>query len=262
MGFGEVWQLGRTTVSEWMEDKAARLGAALAYYAVLSLAPFVVIAVGIAGIVYGDGAVGAIQTQFESLVGPEAGRAIAEIATRGDGAERGWLATAVGVATLLLGASGFFGQLQDALNTIWEVEPPPRRGVLDFIRARFFSFTMVLGTGLLLLLSLIFSAVLAALGEYAAQTLPGGALLWQVVHVAVSLALTAGLFALIYRVVPDAEIAWRDALVGGAVTAVLFGLGKLAIGIYLGRGAVGSAYGAAGALLVLLVWVYYSAQIL
>jgi membrane protein len=121
---------------------------------------------------------------------------------------------------------------------------------------------MVLGTGLLLLLSLIFSAVLAALGEYAAQTLPGGALLWQVVHVAVSLALTAGLFALIYRVVPDAEIAWRDALVGGAVTAVLFGLGKLAIGIYLGRGAVGSAYGAAGALLVLLVWVYYSAQIL
>lgn len=256
------FELGRATVSEWLEDKAARLGAALAFYAILSLAPLLVITVGIVGIVYGGGAVGAVERQFQSLVGPEAGRAITEIVTHGQGPRGGWAATVVGVAALLLGASGVFGQLQDALDTIWEVRPRPGRGVLGVLRDRFASFTMVLGTGFLLLVSLILSAALAAAGAYAESLLPGGAALWQALNALFSFALVAGLFTLIYRVVPDAEIAWRDALVGGAFTALLFTVGKLAIGLYLGRGAVGSAYGAAGALLVLLVWIYYSAQIL
>jgi membrane protein len=257
-----AWELVRATVAEWLEDKAARLGAALAFYAILSLAPFLVIAVGIVGIVYGDGAVGQVQAQFEALVGAEAGRAIAEIAARSDGPGGGWIATAIGLAALLLGASGVFGQLQDALDTIWEVEPRHDRGLLGVLRARFFSFTMVLGTGFLLLVSLLLSAALAAVGAYAEALLPGGALLWQAVHALASLAVVTAIFALIYRVVPDAEIAWRDVWIGAAVTAVLFVAGKFAIGLYLGRGSVGSAYGAAGTLLVLLVWVYYSAQIL
>ena len=257
-----AWALGRATASEWIEDKAARLGAALAFYAILSLAPLLVITVGIVGIVYGDGAVGAVEHQFQALVGPEAGRAITDIVTHGRGPGGGWVATGVGVAALLLGASGVFGQLQDALDTIWEVQPRPGRGVLGVLRDRFVSFTMVLGTGFLLLVSLILSAALAAAGAYAESLLPGGAALWQLLNALLSFALVSGLFALIYRVVPDAEIAWRDAFVGGALTALLFTVGKLAIGFYLGRGTVGSAYGAAGALLVLLVWIYYSAQIL
>jgi membrane protein len=258
----DAWSLARETFSEWMEDKAPRLGAAMAFYAILSLAPFLVIAVGIATIVYGGEAVGAIQAQFESLVGAEAGRAIAEIVSRADGQEEGWIASAIGLVTLLVGASGFFGQLQDALNTIWEVEPRPGRGVMGFVRDRFLSFTMVLGTGFLLLVSLLLSAGLAYAGERFEGWIPGGAVLWQVLHVLVSFAVVTGLFALIFRVVPDAEIAWRDVAIGAAVTALLFAVGKLAIGLYLGQSSVGSAYGAAGTLLVLLVWIYYSTQIL
>jgi len=254
--------LGRATISDWLEDRAPRLGAALAFYAILSLAPFLVIAVGIVGIVYGDSAVGEVEAQFTALVGADAGRAIAEIASRSGGPTGGWIASAIGLATLLFGASGVFGELQDAMNTIWEVKPRPDRGWLGVLRDRFFSFTMVLGTGFLLLVSLVLSAALAALGTWAQSVLPGSEALWGVVHAVFSFGLVALLFALIYQVVPDAEIAWRDAFVGGAVTAVLFVAGKLAIGLYLGQSTVASAYGAAGTLLVLLVWIYYSAQIL
>jgi membrane protein len=257
-----AWELGRTAVDEWLEDKAARLGAALAFYAVLSLAPFVVIAVGIVGIVYGDAAVGAVQAQFEALVGAQAGRAIAEIVAHGEEPGGGWAATALGATALLLGASGVFGQLQDALNTIWEVEPQQGRGFVAIVRDRFFSFTMVLGTGFLLLVSLLLSAALAAAGAYVESLLPGGAGLWQLANALFSLCVVTSLFALIYRVVPDAEIAWRDVWVGAAVTALLFVAGKFAIGLYLGRSTFASSYGAAGTLLVLLVWIYYTAQIL
>src|SRR4029453_13189615 len=161
-----------------------------------------------------------------------------------------------------VGASGVFGQLQDALNTIWEVEPRPGRGVLEVVRDRFFSFTMVLGTGFLLLVSLLLSAFLAAAGSYFEARIPGGAVLWEGVHALTSLAVVTGLFALIYRVVPDVEIAWQDVWGGAAVTALLFVVGKACIGLYLGRSSIGSAYGAAGTLLVLLVWIYYSTQFL
>ena len=258
----EALDLARETFAEWSEDKAPRLGAAMAFYAVLSLAPFLVIAVGIAGLIYGGDAVAAIQAQFEALVGAEAGRAIAAVISRADEPAESWLAALIGVATLLVGASGVFGQLQDALNTIWEVEPRSGRGVWAVLRERFLSFTMVLGTGFLLLVSLLLSAALAAAGSYFAARIPGGAALWQAVHALASFAVITGLFALIYRVVPDAEIAWRDVWIGAAVTALLFVVGKLGIGLYLGRGSIGSAYGAAGTLLVLLVWIYYSTQIL
>jgi membrane protein len=257
-----VWSLLKETASEWVEDKVPRLGAAMAFYAVLSLAPFLPIAVGIVGIVYGGQAIGQIQAQFESLVGPDAGRAIAEMVAKVDGQTGGWVATAFGLATLLLGASGVFGQLQDALNTIWEVEPRPGRGLWGFVRDRFLSFTMVLGTGFLLLVSLLLSAVLAAAGAYFEGLVAGGAEIWEAVHAILSFGVVTVLFALIYRVVPDVEIAWRDVWVGAAGTALLFVVGKFAIGLYLGRSSVASAYGAAGTLLVLLLWVYYSAQIL
>jgi len=258
----EAWSLARETFAEWSEDKAPRLGAAMAFYAVLSLSPFLVIAVGIAGVIYGDDAVGAVEAQFEAMLGAEAGRAITEVISSAGGTTESWVASLVGLAALLLGASGVFGQLQDALNTIWEVEPRARRGVLAVVRDRFFSFTMVLGTGFLLLVSLVFSAALAAAGAYLEGLVPGGAVLWQAAHALASFAVVTGLFALIYRVVPDAEVAWRDVWIGAAVTALLFVVGKLAIGLYLGRSSIGSAYGAAGTLLVLLVWIYYSTQIL
>jgi membrane protein len=258
----ETVALVRETLSEWLEDKAPRLGAAMAFYAILSLSPFLVIAVALAGLVYGGDAVGAIQAQFEGLVGPEAGRAIAEVIASKDDPAESWLASLVGVAMLLLGASGVFGQLQDALNTIWEVEPRPGRGALDVVRERFLSFTMVLGTGFLLLVSLLLSAALAAAGGFFEAHVPGGATLWQAMNALASFAVVTGLFALIFRVVPDAEIAWREVWIGAAVTALLFVVGKFAIGLYLGRSSIGSAYGAAGTLLVLLVWVYYSTQIL
>lgn len=258
----EAWALARQTFSEWLEDKAPRLGAAMAFYAILSLSPFLVIAVGIAGLIYGGDAVGAIQTQFEGLVGPEAGRAIAEVIAHAGEPAESLLASLVGLAMLLVGASGVFGQLQDALNTIWEVEPREGRGALAVVRDRFFSFTMVLGTGFLLLVSLLLSAGLAAAGSYFEARIPGGAALWQGVNAVTSFAVVTGLFALIYRIVPDAEIAWRDVWIGAAVTALFFSLGKLAIGLYLGHSSIGSAYGAAGTLLVLLVWIYYSTQIL
>jgi membrane protein len=230
----EAFALARETFSEWTEDKAPRLGAAMAFYAILSLSPFLVIAVGIAGLIYGGDAVGAIQAQFEGLVGPEAGRAIAEVISHAGEPADSLLASLIGLAMLLVGASGVFGQLQDALNTIWEVEPRGGRGTLAVVRDRFFSFTMVLGTGFLLLVSLLLSAGLAAAGGYLEARIPGGTALWQAVHALSSFAVVTGLFALIYRVVPDAEIAWRDVWIGGA----------------------------AGTLLVLLVWIYYSTQIL
>jgi membrane protein len=174
----------------------------------------------------------------------------------------GALATVIGVATILFGATGVVGQLQTSLNKIWEVEPRPGRGVLGIVRDRLFSFAMVLAIGFLLLVSLAISAALAAVDSYAASLLPGSEALLQVVNFVVALGIVTGLFALMYRYLPDVRIAWRDVWIGAAVTALLFTIGKFLIGLYLGNSTVGSTYGAAASLVILLLWVYYSSQIL
>ncbi len=263
MQTSDIVPLLKTSLAEWSEDKAPRLAAALAYYTVFSLAPLLVIVIAIAGLVFGEEAArGALSAQIEGLVGTTGAQAIEEMIKGASQRESGIVATVIGVATLLLGASGLFGQLQDALNTIWEVQPKPNQGIVATIKQRFFSFTMVLGTGFLLLVSLVISAVLAGVVQYFQGILPGADWVWQAVNVVVGLAVTTLLFGLIFKIIPDVEIDWSDVWIGAAATAVLFSIGRLLLGLYLGRSSFGSTYGAAGSLVVLLIWIYYSAQIL
>ncbi len=256
-------KLIQETIAEWNEDKASRLAAALAYYTVFSLAPLLIIAIAIAGFVFGETAAqNQIVGQIQGLVGREAAEAIQTMILNASRPGAGTIATIVGVITLLFGASGLFGQLQDALNTIWEVTPRPDRGIRGIVQDRFWSFTMVLGTGFLLLVSLILSAVLTGVATYLQSLVPGLIEVWQIVNIVVSFTVVTFLFALIYKVIPDAKIAWSDVWIGAIVTSLLFSVGRYLIGLYLGSSAIGSAYGAAGSLVILLVWVYYSAQIL
>lgn len=253
----------KATVAEWQEDKVPRLAAALAYFTVFSLAPLLVIAISIAALFFGEEAArGQIFAQLQGLIGRQGAEAIEATITNADRVEGGGIATIVGIITLLLGASGVFGQLQDALNTIWEVAPKPGRGIVSFLRTRFLSFGMVLVIGFLLLVSLVLSAILAGVSTYMEGFVPALAPLWAIVNFLVSFGVITCLFALIYRVLPDVHIAWGDVWVGAAFTALLFTIGRTLIGIYLGSAAVGSAYGAAGSLVIILVWVFYSAQIL
>lgn len=257
-----AWTLLTETYREWNEDHAPRLGAALAFYAMLSLGPLLLLILSGTALLFGEAAArGQIMGQIDGLVGTEGAAAIQEVLAASAAHEgAGWFATLVGLLTLLIGASGVFGQLQEALNLIWNVKPQ-QFSFWMLVRRRFFSFTMVLGTGFLLLISLIVSAALAMLGEFS-LALPGAEILWQGVNQLVGFAIITGLFAVIFKYVPDIRIAWRDVWIGAALTAALFTLGKLAIGLYLGHSAFSSTYGAAGSLVVVLVWVYYSAQIL
>lgn len=260
MRIGDAWPLLKETGEAWIDDKASRLAAALAFYALLSLAPLLVLAVSVAGMVFGDEAArGQISAQIQGLVGAEAGDAIQAILAHSKQPGQGVLGTVLGAVVLLFGASGVFGELQDSLNTIWEVKAKPGRGILGVVKDRLFSFGMVLGVAFVLLVSLVVSAGLSALGGFLEQSLPGGAAVWQVLNFIIGLAVVTGLFAAIYKVVPDVTIAYRDVLVGSFVTALLFTVGKALIGLYLGTASVGSPFGAAGSLVVVVVWVYYSA---
>jgi membrane protein len=205
---------------------------------------------------------GQVYAQLEGLLGPTGAQALQTAVENSRQPGVGTLSAVVGLVTLLWSASNVFAQLQDALNTIWEVESRPGAGILATVKKRFLSMTMVLGTGFLLLVSLLLSAGLATLGRFFSGLLPGAEALWEVVNFAVSFGIITLLFAAIYKVLPDVEIAWGDVWIGAAATALLFVVGKLLIGLYLGHASVGSTYGAAGSLLVALIWVYYSAQIL
>lgn len=263
MNLRQIWNLLRTTFQEWSEDKASRMAAALAYYTIFSLPPLLILIIGIVGLFVTRASVeSALVEQFGSLLGQEGAGQIREIIANAAGPGGGLLATIIGVVTLLLGASGLFGQLQDSLNTIWDVRPRAGRSILDTIKSRFLSFSMVIGTAFLLLVSLALNAALAAFGETLGELLGVGPAVLQVVNLGVSLAIITLVFALVFRVLPDVQMAWRDALAGGAFTALLFLIGEYALGLYLGGSAVGSAFGAAGSLALLLVWIYYSAQIL
>jgi membrane protein len=246
--------------SQWNADKAPRLGAALAYYTIFSIAPLLVITIGIAGLYFDhDVAQKQITKQVEHVVGKQGGEAVATMVASANKPGQGLVGSILGIVMLLFGAAGLFAQLQDALNTVWEVRPKPGRGIMGIIRERFLSLTMVLGVAFLLLVSLILSSVLTAIGGLLGdkETSVTGLILTT----ALDLVVITMLFALIYRYLPDAKIAWRDVWLGAAITAMLFTLGKFLIGLYLGRAAVGSAYGAVGSLAVLLIWLYYASQI-
>jgi membrane protein len=260
---GGAWAIVKETFHDWSEDKGSRLAAALAYYTLLSLAPLLVITVAVVGLFFGeDAARGKLSGELAAVVGGKAAEGIQAVIAQAKSPSSGIISTVIGVVTLFLGASGVFGELQSALDTIWEVKPKPGRGILGEMKARFLSFTMVLGVAFMLLVSLVLSAVLSAVGSTFSHALPGGEALWQVVNFAFSFAMVTGLFALIFKFIPDAVVKWGDVWLGAAVTAALFTIGKFALGIYLGKATLASSYGAAGSLVALVVWVYYAAQIL
>jgi membrane protein len=257
------WRLLMQTFSDWSNDKAPELGAALAFYTALSIAPLLVIVLGVAAMVFGQQAAsGKIINQMRQMVGEQGAKAIADMIQNANQPKEGTIATVLSVVTLVFGASGVFGELQSSLNTIWRVQPKPGRGLWGVIHDRFLSFAMVVGVAFLLLVSLIISTVLTALGTLLNQ-LPE-ALHWiaQGLNVGVSFLVITLLFAMIFRVLPDVKISWWDVWLGAIVTAALFTIGKTAIGLYLGHSAMASSYGVAGSFVVFLVWVYYSAQIL
>jgi membrane protein len=238
------------------------MGAALAYYTAFSLAPLLLIAIAIASLVFHEAARERITAEIATTVGDSVADSVRKIMASSQGTGSGVTATIIGIVVLLFGASGVFVELQDSLNTIWGVEAKPGGGVKSFIVQRFLSFGMVLGTGFLLLVSLIISTALSAIGTFLTAHLPGGVVLWQAVNLLVSFGIVTLLFALIFKVLPDVELGWKDVWVGAAITALLFTVGKYLLGLYIAHGSVASGYGAAGSLVIILFWVYYSAQIL
>jgi len=261
--FRSTWLLLKETFREWTRDKAPRLGAALAYYTIFSIAPLFLIAIAIAGAVFGqDAARGEIFGQLEKPLGPVGAKAIEELIKNANRSASGSTAAAIiGGLTLIFGATAVFSQLKDALNTIWNVESTEAGGVAGYVRNRLLSFGMVLGIGFLLLVSLILTTVVAAAGKFMKGRIPGNEALWQAVTFVTEVAVVTLLFAMLFKFLPDIQIRWRDVWLGAAFTALLFTVGKLAVGFYLGRGTIGSAYGAAGSFVVLLLWIYYSTLI-
>jgi membrane protein len=255
-----MWTLLKTAANDWLRHRDARLGAALAYYSVFSLGPLLLIVVSIAGLFFGEDAVrGALTTQFRSLLGPLGSQAIETMLKGAGSPASGTLAAAIGIILLILAAVGVVVQLKDAINTIWETKEPEGAGVWWYLRTYLISFAGILGLGFLLAVSLVISTVLSAMSAW----LGGGteSLFWQTVNFLISLGVLTLLFAMFFRWFPDGPVDWDDAWRGGLVTAALFNVGKLAIAWYIGSQGLESTYGAAASVVVLLIWVYYSAQI-
>jgi membrane protein len=255
----------KQTFSEWLEDKVPQLGAALAYYTVFSLAPLVLLLLAIVGFLFRNDPAGTWQKVTEQMsyfLDKSAIDVVQGIAQKASQPNKGVVATSIGILLALFGASGVFGQLQDALNTIWGVKAKPGVGIMGFIRSRFLSFAMVAGVCFLLLVSLVLESLLKSFSHYVQAMLPGGIVIALAVYSIFDLAVVVLLFALIFKFLPDVKIQWRDVWIGALMTAIFFAIGKWALGLYLGSGAAASAYGAASSLITLLLWIYYSSQIL
>jgi membrane protein len=263
----EYARISKLTIAGWWEIKAPRLGAALAYYTILSLAPTIILATPLIGLVFKDPskATKGIVEQFQQLVGQEGARAVEAVLNYHPEYPPTRLTTYVGIGVLIFGATGVFAQLQDSLNTVWGVVPAPgfgKHAIFSFLRQRFISFAMVLGLSFLLLVSLVFSAGLTVLQNLVDERYKTIALTWTIAHTVTFFLLITLLFAMMFKILPDAKVPWRDVWVGSVLTAIMFTVGKSLIGVYLGNASIGRAYGGAGSIVVLLMWVYYSGQIL
>jgi len=253
----------KATYSEWTKDKVPRMSAALAYYTIFSLAPLLVIAIAIAGIAFGvKAAQGEITGQIQGLIGADGAKAVQTMIQSAHKPAHSAIASVIGVLALLVGASGVFSEMQDALNGIWHVSPDDKSGIWNLAKARFLTFGMVLGIGFLLLVSLLLSAVLAAAAKYVEGILPVPAVFLHSVDFLFSLVFITVLFAMIFKLLPNVKIAWSDVWVGASLTSVLFTVGKFIIGFYIGKSVSASAYGAAGSLVIVVAWIYYSALLL
>ena len=262
MNFNVIWKLLVATYTKWTEDHAQRLGAALAFYTVFSLAPVLLIVIAVGGLVFGqEAAEGQIIGEIQDLVGEDSAKAIQGMLAYARRPASSIIATGLALITLFVGATSVFAQVQDALNTIWGVKARRGLGIIQLLKDRFISFLAVLGSGFLLLVSLVLSAGLAGLGKMLEAFLPASEFVLQAMNFLLSFVVITILFATIYKLIPDVSNRWQDVWVGAAMTSFLFTIGKFLIGLYLGKSEVGLAYGAAGSLIVILLWVYYASQI-
>jgi membrane protein len=258
-----AWSVLKAALSGWLNDRCLSMGAAISYFAVFSLAPMLILAIAIAGFLFGpEAAQGAIVGQLRGLMGREGAAAIQAMIESAADIESGLVATAVGVATLIFAASGAFAEIQEALNIIWKVKSRRRSLVGGLLRQRLRSLSLVAIVGFLLMASLVVSAVLTAFADYLHGLFPGFELILQVVNFLISLAVITVLFAMVFKVLPDVDVDWGDVWLGAVVTALLFSIAKFLISLYIGSSDVMSSYGAAGALVIILLWIYYSSQIL
>jgi membrane protein len=265
--FKNLPKIFKLTYQGWKEDNGSRLSAALTYYTVFSLAPMLIIAIAVAGIIWQRSAVqDLVLNQIQGLIGEQGKEFITSLLDSASKPAQGIFATIIGVVTLIFGALGVFNELHNSLNAIWDVPAKQIKGfwnsVKEVVLNRFLSFTMVLGIGFMLLVSLVISTGISALGDWVGTILPFQEMILQIINIVISIAILTVFFALIFKILPDADVAWKDVWVGAFVTAVLFSIGKTLIGLYLGSSAVGTTFGAAGSLVLLLLWIYYSAQIL
>ena len=253
----------KSAVTAWIDDYASSMGAAIAYYTVFSMAPLLIIAIAVAAVFFGERAAQhELLDQLRGLLGDQGANAVEMMLSNAQKPKQGTIASVLSVATLIIGATGVFSELESDLNRIWKVQGPEVRGIWHLLRVRLLSFGMVLAIGFLLLVSLIISAGLAAWGKYWGGMFSGIEALLQAVNFLVSLLVITVLFALMYKILPAVKIAWRHVWLGAGVTALLFSLGKFVIGLYIGKSSIASSYGAAGSLIILLIWVFYSAQIM
>jgi membrane protein len=258
----ETQALVVAAVNSWLEDRAPSMGAAIAYYTVFSLAPMLILVISIAGLLYDETAAqGAVMAQMRELLGPQGAGAVQTMLASAGRGQGGVIASAVGLTLLALAATTVFGELQASLNVIWKAAPRPGSPVTTLIRIRLVSLALIVGIGFLLLVTLVISASLTALAGYLYSIFPYLDLVMRVVNFALSFGVTTALFAMIYKVLPDTHIGWGDVWIAALTTSFLFTIGKFAISLYIGSSDVASTYGAAGALVIILVWVYYSAQI-
>src|SRR5215471_238249 len=260
--FQEWASLGKTTVYRWLDDRAPTIGAAIAFYTMFSLAPMLVIVVAVAGFVFGrEAAEGALFGEIAKLVGPESAGAVQATLRSASSTRSGIIATLIGIGTLIATATAVFSELQAALNLIWKVPATGNLGVAHFLKSRLLGLCVILVIGFLLLVSLVISTALTALSSYIDRSLPNFSIILYLAHYALSFGFTTVLFAAIFKILPDHAVEWRDVWLGAALTALLFSVGKHLISIYIGSSNMASTYGAAGALIIVFVWVYYSVQI-
>jgi membrane protein len=257
-----LWRVLYSAGWAWFDDRAPSMGAAIAFYTIFSLAPTLLLVIAVAGIAFGEEAArGALIEELSGMIGAQAGEALQTMIANAGRFEGGAFATAIGLFTLLFGATTVFAELQDALNRIWKAQPPDLSTITALVRARFFGLALIMAIGFVLVVALVVSTVIAVIGAWLLQRLPGLQILLRSVELALSIGLIGLLFTLIYRFLPDTRVPWADAWAGGLLASVLFSLGKWLIGLYIGRSAVASTYGAAGTFVVILLWVYYSSLI-
>jgi membrane protein len=263
MTFRQWAALWRTAADSWVADRAATMGAAIAYYTCFSLAPMLILVIAVAGLAFGETAAeGALFGQLADLVGADSAAALQAMLRSASGPQSGIIATIIGSATLLIAATAVFAELQASLNVVWKAKAPTGFGLWYLVKSRLLSLSLIVAIGFLMLVSLVASAVLAAFSDYLDRKMPGLPIILRIVHLTMSFGFTTVFFAMMFKILPDTFVAWRDVWFGAAATALLFTLGKYLISLYIGSSKVASAYGAAGALVIVLVWVYYSAQIL